>query len=239
MWYRYAQTSKDLYYNSVNEKVRQKSLENNWDIPVGLRKPEPGFSPSDRTDFADQLENQFSNLHEQHGGEEGAKSAMIEYLKKSKEDIKKINPYALEPGNPQYSRSFYLLPDGKTTAAVGNHAMIDRDLLSEFNINPHFIEDGERATAYLTGAITLLLDTPGVFRAELNYAPTPAQSAWLSQHMKPGAEPFVGSVSGLNVEENRFEQFLTADQILKKKHKMIPQSQAIPSLKSLRPGLYK
>lgn len=239
MWYRYSQTSKDLYYNSVNEKVRQKSLENNWDIPVGLRKPEPGFSPSDRTDFADQLENQFSVLHDKYEGGEGAKGAMIDWLKNRSEEIKQLNPYATSPGNPEFSRGFYLLPDGTTTAAVGNHSMLDRDLLSEFNINPHFIEDGERATAYLTGAITMLLDTPGVFRAELNYAPTPAQSAWLSQHMKPGAEPFVGSASGLNVEERKFETFTTVPQILNKKHKMVPQSEAIPSLRALRPGLYK
>jgi hypothetical protein len=239
MWYRYSQTSKDLYYNSVNEKVRSISEQNNWDIPVGLRKPEPGFDPSSRTNFADQLENQFSAVHDKYDGEEGAKGAMISWLKNRSEEIKKLNPYASTPGNPEFSRAFYLLPDGTTTAAVGNHSMLDRDLLSEFNINPHFIEDGERATAYLTGAITLLLNSPGVFRAELNYAPTPAQSAWLAQHMKSGAEPFVGSASGLNVEEKRFEEFSTVPQILNKKHTMTPQSEAVPSLKALRPGLYK
>ena len=56
MWYRYSQTSKDLYYNSVNEKVRSVSERNNWDIPVGLRTPDPGFDAASRTPFAEDLE---------------------------------------------------------------------------------------------------------------------------------------------------------------------------------------
>lgn len=239
MWYRYSQSSKDLYYNAVNEKVREVSERNNWDIPVGLRTPDPGFDSSSRTPFADQLENQFSKLHESLGGVEGARGAMVDWLKGRSEEVKKLNPHSITPGNPEFSRAFYLLPDGSITAAAGSHRMLDRDLLSEFNINPHFVEDGDRVISNLVGAISLLLDGPGKFEAIVNYSPTPAQSSWLSQHMKSGAEPFVSRITGLNAVDKKFETYDKVPKLLNNMHKMRPQSDAVPSLKSIRPGLYQ
>lgn len=239
MWYRYSQTSKDLYYNAVNDKVREVSERNNWPIPVGLRTPDPGFDPSSRTEFADQLENQFSKLHDEHGGPEGAKGAMVDWLKNRGEEVKKLNPHSVTPGNPEFSRAFYLLPDGSITAAAGSHRMLDRDLLSEFNINPHFVEDGDRVISNLVGAVSLLLDGPGRFEAIVRYSPTPAQSSWLSQHMKPGAEPFVSGITSLNAVDKKFETYNKVPQLLNNMHKMMPQSDANPSLKSIRPGLYQ
>ncbi len=237
MWYRYSQSSKDLYYNAVNEKVRSVSERNNWDIPVGLRTPDPGFSAAERTPFADQLESQFDKLHSEYGGPEGARDAMIDYLKNQPEQVKKLNPHSVSPGHPEFSRAFYLLPDGSMTAAAGSHRMLDRDLLSEFNINPHFVEDGDRVIASLVGAISLLLDSPGVFRAMVNFSPTPAQTKWLSEHMKPGAEPFVGIIEGLNSVDKRFETYNKVPQMMKNMHKM--RNDANPSLRAIRPGLYQ
>jgi len=239
MWYRYSQTSKDLYYNSVNEKVRSVSERNNWDIPVGLRTPDPGFDAASRTPFADDLEKQFGKLHEEFGGPEGAKDAMVDYLKNQPEQVKTLNPHSIAPGNPEFSRAFYLLPDGSMTAAAGSHRMLDRDLLSEFNINPHFVEDGDRVIASLVGAISLLLDSPGVFRAIVNFSPTPAQTKWLAEHMKPGAEPFVGIIEGLNTVDKKFETYNKVPQMMNNMHKMRNQKDANPSLRAIRPGLYQ
>ena len=238
MWYRYSNTSKDLYHSYVNEKVRKVSEENNWEIPVGLRTPDPGFDPAGRTPFADQLEKQFGKLHDELGGPEGAKNAMVDWLKGRKEEVKSFNPHSNAPGNPEFSRAFYLLPDGSLTAAAGSHRMLDRDLLSEFNINPHFVEDGDRVISNLVGAVSLLLRGPGKFEAIVRYSPTPEQTGWLSEHMKPGAEPFVSVITSLNAADRRFDSYTKVPQLLLNMNNMMPQSEANPSLKAIRPGLY-
>ena len=89
----------------------------------------------------------------------------------------------------------------------------------------------------LVGAVSLLLDSPGVFRAMVNFSPTPAQTKWLSEHMKPGAEPFVGIIEGLNSVDKKFETYNKVPQMMKNMHKM--RKDANPSLRAIRPGFYQ
>jgi hypothetical protein len=56
--------------------------------------------------------------------------------------------------------------------------------------------------------------------------------------MKPGAEPFVSGITSLNSVDRKFDSYTKVPQLLNNMHKMMPQSEANPSLKAIRPGLY-
>ena len=56
--------------------------------------------------------------------------------------------------------------------------------------------------------------------------------------MKAGAEPFVSVITSLNAADRRFDSFTKVPQLLNNMHQMLPQDEANPSLKAIRPGLY-
>jgi hypothetical protein len=57
--------------------------------------------------------------------------------------------------------------------------------------------------------------------------------------MKPGAEPFVGIIEGLNTVDKKFETYNKVPQMMNNMHKMRSQKDANPSLRAIRPGLYQ